>query len=157
MLLASNPWLLVPQVGSSSGRHPSIPVLMTITVGRLLAYVSGLLAGVVLFLGWSWFGPSPQSFADKAEAICKQEAPAIGNARHFQTAMAHSREMRLRLSVLTPPAAQQKLFSQWMADLRASEKAGAGGKKGLAWRYDAGAQLDVRGLGLSDRCLYHLH
>ena len=43
-----------------------------------------------------------------------------------------------------------------MADLHASEKAGAGGKKGLAWRYDAGAQLDVRGLGLSDRCLYHL-
>jgi len=127
---------------------------MTITVGRLVAYVSGLLGGVVLlFLGWTWFGPTPQSFADKAQAICKQELPAIANAPNFKTALTSSREMRLRLSVLTPPATQQRLFSQWMADLHAAEKAGFDGKRGLARQYDAGAQLDVRNLGLSDGCL----
>jgi hypothetical protein len=130
---------------------------MTITVGRLLVYVSGLLAAVVLlFLGWSWFGPSgPQSFAEKAQAICRQELPAISDAPDFQTALTHSREMRLRLSALTPPAAQEQLFSQWRADLQAAENAGVGGKWSLAQQYDAGAQLDVRNLGLSQGCIIY--
>jgi hypothetical protein len=130
---------------------------MTITVGRLLVYVSGLLVAVVLlFLGWSWFGPSgPQSFAEKAEAICRQELPAIANAPDSQTARTHSRETRLRLSTLTPPAAQQQLFSQWLADLHAAEKADVGGKRSLAQQYDAGAQLDVRNLGLPQGCIIY--
>jgi hypothetical protein len=130
---------------------------MTITVGRLLVYVSGLLVAVVLlFLGWSWFGPSgPQSFAEKAEAICRQELPAIANAPDSQTARTHSRETRLRLSTLTPPAAQQQLFSQWLADLHAAEKADVGGKRSLAQQYDAGAQLDVRNLGLPEGCIIY--
>jgi hypothetical protein len=131
---------------------------MTITVGRLLVYVSGLLVAVVLlFLGWSWFGPSgPQLFAEKAQAICRQELPGIANAPDSQTALTHSREMRLRLSTLTPPAAQQQLFSQWLADLHAAEKADVGGKWSLAQQYDAGAQLDVRNLGLSQGCIIYL-
>jgi hypothetical protein len=130
---------------------------MTITVGRLLVYVSGLLAAIVLlFLAWSWFGPSgPQSFVDKTQAICRQELPAVANAPDLQTALTHSRELRLRLSTLTPPAAQQQLFSQWRADLHAAEKAGVGGKWSLAQQYDAGAQLDVRKLGLSQGCIIY--
>ena len=130
---------------------------MTITVARLLVYVSGLLVAVILlFLGWSWFGPSgPQLFAEKAQAICRQELPGIANAPDSQTALTHSREMRLRLSTLTPPAAQQQLFSQWLADLHAAEKAGVGGKWSLAQEYDAGAQLDVRNLGLSQGCIIY--
>jgi len=130
---------------------------MTITVGRLLVYVSGMLVAVVLlFLGWSWFGPSgPQLFAEKSQAICRQELPAIANASDSQTALTHSREMRLRLSTLTPPTAQQQLFSQWLADLHAAEKADVGGKWSLAQQYDAGAQLDVRNLGLSQDCIIY--
>jgi hypothetical protein len=130
---------------------------MTITVGRLLVYVSALLAAVVLlFVGWTWFGPAgPQSFASRARAICRQELPAIANAPDSQAALTQSREMRLRLSTLAPPAARQQLFSQWLADLRAAEKAGAGGKWSLAQQYDAGAQLDVRDLGLSPGCIVY--
>jgi hypothetical protein len=130
---------------------------MTITVGRLLVYVSGLLVAVVLlFLGWSWLGPSgPQLFAEKAQAICRQEQPAIANAPDSQTALTQSREMRLRLSTLTPPAARRQLFSQWLADLEAAENAGVGGKWSLAQQYDAGAQLDVRNLGLSQGCIIY--
>jgi hypothetical protein len=129
---------------------------MTITVGRLLVYVSGLLVAVVLlFLGWSSFGPSGPQFAEKAQAICRQEQPVIANAPGSQTALTHSREMRLRLSTLTPPAAQQQLFSQWLADLRAAENAGVGGKWSLAQQYDAGAQLDVRNLGLPQGCIIY--
>ena len=129
---------------------------MTITVGRLLAYVSGLLAAVVLlFLGWSRFGPggSP-SFADQAQAICRQELPAIANAPGFRAALIHSREMRARLAVLTPPATQRQLFSQWLADLRAAENSGVAGKWAVAKEYDARAQLDARNLGLSAGCIY---
>jgi hypothetical protein len=130
---------------------------MTITVGRLLAYVSALLAAVVLlFMGWTWFGPAgTQSFAHQAQAICREELPTVANAPDSQTALIQSREMRLRLSTLTPPAAQQQLFSQWLADLRAAESAGVGGKWLLAQQYDAGAQLDVRNLGLSQGCIIY--
>ncbi len=129
---------------------------MTITLGRLLVYASGLLAAVVLFLGSSWFGPDRhQSFAKETQAICRQEVPAIADASDPRTALTHSREMQLRLSTLTPPAAQQKLFSQWLADLHAAEKAGVGGKWSLAQQYDAGAQLDVRNLGLSQGCIIY--
>ena len=127
---------------------------MTITLGRLLVYASGLLAAVVLFLGSSWFGPDRhQSFAKETQAICRQEVPAIADASDPRTALTHSREMQLRLSTLTPPAAQQKLFSQWLADLHAAEKAHVGGKWSLAQQYDAGAQLDVRNLGFSRGCI----
>jgi hypothetical protein len=131
---------------------------MTITVGRLFVYVSGLLTAVVLLvLGSSWFSPSgPQSFSQKAHAICRQQRPAI-DASEAQTALTHSREMRLRLSTLTPPAAQRQLFAQWLADLHAAEKAGVGGKWSLAQQYDAGAQLDVRNLGLSQGCIVYFH
>jgi hypothetical protein len=131
---------------------------MTITVGRLLLYVSALFAAVALLLmGWSRFGASvSQPFAHTAQAICRQERPAIANAPDSRTALTRSREMRLRLSTLTPPAAQQQLFSQWLADLHAAEKAGVGGKWLLARQYDAGAQLDVRNLGLSHRCVVYL-
>jgi hypothetical protein len=130
---------------------------MTITVGRLLVYVSGLLVAVVLlFLALSWLGPSgPQSFAENAQEICRQERPAIADSRDFRTVLTHSREMRSRLSTLTPPAGQQRLFSQWLADIHAAEKAGARGKRLLAQQYDAGAQLDVRKLGLSRRCVIY--
>ena len=131
---------------------------MTITVGRLLVYVSGVLAGgVLLFLGWSRLGPNDtRSFAEKAQAICRQELPAIADASDSQTALTHSREMRLQLATLNPPAARQQVFSQWLADLHAAEKAGVGGKWLLAQQYDAGAQLDVRHLHLSDSCVFYL-
>ena len=132
---------------------------MTITVGRLLLHVSALVVAVVLlFLGWSRFGPGgSQSFADQAQAICRQELPAIANAPDFQTALTHSREMRLRLSTLTPSPAQQQLFSDWMAKLQASEGAALRGNMTAAQADDAGAQFDVRNLGLSDGCIYNLH
>ena len=130
---------------------------MTITVGRLLVYVSGLLVAVVLlFLGWSWFGPSgPQLFAEKAQAICRQELPAIAKSPHSHTALTHTLVLGVLSTIVTPPAAQQQLFSQWLADLHAAEKAGVGGKWSLAQQYDAGAQLDVRNLGLSQGCIIY--
>src|SRR5262245_66079868 len=124
---------------------------MTITVGRLLVYVSALLAAVVLlFMGWTWFGPAgPQSFAHEAQAICRQELPAIANAPDSRTALTQSREMRLRLSTRTPPAARQQLFSQWLADPRAAAPAGAAGQWSSAQQHDARARPDVRGVGAS--------
>ena len=65
--------------------------------------------------------------------------------------------MRVRLSALTPPVAQQPLFSDWMAKLRASEDAAVQGNWASAQADDAGAQFDERNLGLSDGCIYHLH
>jgi hypothetical protein len=120
-------------------------------------YVSALLAAVfLLFMGWTWFGPAgPRSFASKAREICREELPAIANAPDSQAALTQSREMRLRLLTLTPPASRQQLFSQWLADLRAAEKAGIGGKWSLARQYDAGAQLDVSNLGLSQGCIVY--
>jgi hypothetical protein len=129
---------------------------MTITLGRLLVYVSGLLAGVVLFLGSSWFSSGRhQSFAKETQAICRQEVPAIADASDPGTALTHSREMQLRLSTLTPPAAQQKLFSQWLADLHAAVKAAAHGKWLRAEQYDGGAELDVRSLRVSQGCIVY--
>lgn len=129
---------------------------MTITVGRLLVYVSGLLATVVLFLGSSWFGPGRhQSFAKETQAICRQEVPAIADASDPQTALTHSRAMQSRLSTLTPPAAQQKLFSQWLADLHAAVRAAAHGHWSRAEQYDGGAELDVRRLRVSRGCIVY--
>jgi hypothetical protein len=129
---------------------------MTITVGRLLVYVSGLLAAVVFFLGSSLFGSGGhQSFARETQAICRQEVPAIANASDPRTALTHSREMQLRLSTLTPPATQQKRFSQWLADLHAAVKAAAHGKWSRAEQYDGGAELDVRSLGVSPACIVY--
>lgn len=129
---------------------------MTITLGRLLVYVSGLLAAVVLFLGSSWFGSDRrQLFAKETQAICRQEVPAIADASDARTALTHSREMQLRLSTLTPPTAQQKLFSQWLADLHAAVKAAAHGKWLRAEQYDGGAELDVRSLRVSQGCIVY--
>ena len=130
---------------------------MTITVGRLLVYVSGLLATVVLlYLGSSWFGAGRhQSFAKETQAICRQEVPAIADASDPRTALTHSREMRLRLSTLTPPAGEQKLFSQWLADLHAAEKAAAHVKWLRADQYSAGAELDVSSLRVSHGCIVY--
>jgi hypothetical protein len=129
---------------------------MTITLGRLLVYVSGLLAAVVLFLGSSWVGPGRhQLFAKETQAICRHEVPAIADASDTRTALTHSREMQLRLSTLTPPAAQQKLFSQWLADLHAAVKAAAHGKWLRAEQYDGGAELDVRSLRVSQGCIVY--
>jgi hypothetical protein len=63
--------------------------------------------------------------------------------------------MQLRLSTLTPPAAQQKLFSQWLADLHAAVKAAAHGKWLRAEQYDGGAELDVRSLRVSQGCVVY--
>jgi hypothetical protein len=129
---------------------------MTITLGRLLVYVSGLLAAVVLFLGSSWFGSGRhQPFAKETQAICRQEVPAIARASDPRTALTHSREMQSRLSTLTPPAGQQKLFSQWLADLHAAVKAAAHGKWMRAEQYDGGAELDVRRLHVSEGCVVY--
>ena len=132
---------------------------MTITVGRLLLYVSGLVFAVVLLVfGWSWFGlgGSP-SFSDKAQAICKQELPAIADSPDFQTALTHSREMRLRLSALSPPGPQASIFSDWMAKLQASEDFALRGDWPNLRAEDVLIQSDVQQLGLSDGCIYHLH
>jgi hypothetical protein len=129
---------------------------MTITLGRLLVYVSGLLAAVVLFLGSSWFGPGRhQSFAKETQAICRQEVPTITDASDRRSALTHSREMQLRLSTLTPPAAQEKLFSQWLADLHAAVKAAAHGEWSQAEQYEGGAELDVRSLRISQGCIVY--
>jgi hypothetical protein len=130
--------------------------LMTITVGRLLVYVSGLLAAVIFFLGSSWFGPSRhQSFAREIQAICREKVPTIADASDPRTALTHSREMQSRLSTLTAPAAQQKVFSQWLADLHAATKAAAHGKWLRAEQYDGGAELDVRSLRVSQDCIVY--
>jgi hypothetical protein len=129
---------------------------MTITVGRLLVYASGLLAAFVFFLGSSWLGSGRhQSFARETQAICQREVPAIAGASDPRTALIHSREMQSRLSTLTPPAAQQKVFSQWLADLHAAVKAAAHGKWLRAEQYDGGAELDVRSLRVSRGCIVY--
>ena len=63
--------------------------------------------------------------------------------------------MQSRLSTLTPPTAQQKLFSQWLADLHAAVKAAAHGKWLRAEQYDGGAELDVRSLRVSRGCIVY--
>jgi hypothetical protein len=129
---------------------------MTITLGRLLVYVSGLVAAVVLFLGSSWLGSGRhQSFAKETQAICRQEVPAVANASDPRAALTHAREMQSRLSTLTPPAAQQKLFSQWLADLHAAVRAAAHRKWLRAKQYDGGAELDVRSLRVSPGCIVY--
>ncbi len=131
---------------------------MTITVGRLLAYLLAItVATVALVFAWSRLEGNRSSFPQQAKAICRQEEPAIADAPDFQTALSRAREMRLRLSVLTAPAPQQALFSDWLAKLQASENAALRGDWPTAQTDDAAVQVDVRGLGLADGCTYHLH
>jgi hypothetical protein len=131
---------------------------MTISVGRLLACVSALvvIVGIVVF-AWSWLAKGgSKTFVGRAEAICRQELPAIAHAPDLQAALVQSREMRLRLSALTPPSLQKQLFSDWMAGLLAAEIDGARGDFSAALATDARVESEVRELGLADGCVYTL-
>lgn len=63
--------------------------------------------------------------------------------------------MRLRLSVLTPPANERGTFADWLAQLKGTEDAALTGDAATIQADDLYAQRDATALGLADACIYH--
>jgi len=129
---------------------------MTITVGRLLAVVTAVLAVSGIFI-FSWHRAHSQTgaptFESQAASICRSGLAGIKSAPDFQTALARSRDMRLRLSALTPAPEQRAAFARWLTDLKATEDAGVRGDWSAVQEADLLAQEDTRQLGLADSCI----
>jgi hypothetical protein len=127
---------------------------MTISVGRLAAWLAGAAVLVVLaFLSWSALrtGDSATPFQTRASQICREQIAAIKAAPDLGTALAASRDMRTQLSTLTPPDNQRALFSQYLAALKGAEDAVIANNASAAQSADFVAQRDARELGF-DAC-----
>jgi hypothetical protein len=132
---------------------------VTISLGRLLLLIA--LALGLAALAYLWHERSPgagkDTFESQASEICREQLPEITNAPDFETALARSRDMRARLSALTPPVEGQTTFDDWMAQLKGTEDAAIRGDMAAVQQYDLGAQRDATVLGLADACIYHTH
>jgi hypothetical protein len=126
---------------------------------RLIVYLIVVtLAGGVGALGWHAFvSGGGDTFHERASSICTKGLPAIAQAPDFQTAIGRSREMRLRLSELTPPEAGRETFAAWLAALKGSEDAALRGDLAAVQAYDASIHPHVLALDLGDACLYGLN
>jgi hypothetical protein len=102
-------------------------------------------------------GVGQDSFESEASEVCREQLPAITNAPDFETALARSRDMRVRLSALTPPVGEQATFADWMAQLKGTEDAAIRGDMAALQQHDLGAQRDATMLGLADACIYRTH
>jgi hypothetical protein len=131
---------------------------VTITLGRSLVYIAGVtVAAGLAFLGWQALRPgSGDSFHDTASDICREHLPAIASAPDFQAALARSRDMRSRLSELTPPEAGQEVFAAWLAALKGAEDAALRGDLPGVQAHDASVRHNVMALGLEDACIHRL-
>jgi hypothetical protein len=129
---------------------------MTITVGRALAVLAAfaVVVGIVIF---SWErasgGGEDQVFHSEAAAICRVGLAGIKSSPDFQTAIARSREMRFKLSALTPTPEQHAVFERWLTDLEATEGAALRGDRSAVQQIDLLAQEDARQLGLAQSCI----
>jgi hypothetical protein len=132
---------------------------VTISLGRLLLLIA--LALGLAGLAYVWHersaGAGQDSFESQASDICREQLPAITNAPDFETALARSRDMRVRLSALTPPVEGQATFADWMAQLKGAEDAAIRGDMAAVQQHDLGAQRDAAVLGLADACIHHTH
>ena len=128
---------------------------MTITVGRLLAVVAAFAVVVGIFM-FSWErasgGSEHQVFHSDAASICRVGLAGIKSSPDFQTALARSRDMRFKLSALTPAPEQRAVFERWLTDLKATEGAALRGDMSALQQADLLAQEDARQLGLADSC-----
>jgi hypothetical protein len=132
---------------------------VTISLGRLLLLISLALGLAVLAYVWHErsAGAGRDTFESQASEICREQLPAITNAPDFETALARSRDMRVRLSALTPPVHEQATFADWMVQLKGTEDAAIRGDMAAVQQYDRGAQQDATVLGLGDACIYRTH
>lgn len=112
-------------------------------------------AGVGVF-GWQAFVSGGDAFRDRASSICREHLPAIANAPDFQTALGQSRDMRVRLSELSPPDEHREAFAAWLAALKGTEDAALRGDMAAVQAYDASLQPHVKALDLGDACIYRL-
>lgn len=132
---------------------------MTISLGRLLLLIALALGLAVLAYVWHERSANAgqDTFESQASEICREQLPAITNAPDFETALARSRDMRVRLSALTPPVDEQATFADWMAQLKGTEDAAIRGDMAAVQQYDLGAQRDATVLGLTNACVYRTH
>jgi hypothetical protein len=130
---------------------------VTISLGRLLLLIALALGLAVLAYVWHErsAGAGQDTFESQASEICEAELPAITKASDFETALTQSRDMRLRLSALTPPVEEQATFADWLAQLKGTEDAAIRGDWAAVEQYDLSAQRDATVLGLADACIYH--
>ncbi len=127
---------------------------MTITVGRLAAWVAGLamLVGITFFALHVLRPGDLTAFQSEASKICRDEIPKLMSAPDLPTALSASAEMRQRLAALTPPADQAGRFAQYLAVLKASEDAVRSGDMSRAAGLDPVARLDATALGIDGAC-----
>jgi hypothetical protein len=132
---------------------------VTISLSRLLLLIALALGLAVVAYVWHErsAGAGQDTFESQASKICGEQLPAITNAPDFETALARSRDMRVRLSALTPPVEGQATFADWIAKLKGTEDAAIRGDMAAVQQYDRGAQRDATVLGLADACIYHTH
>jgi hypothetical protein len=112
-----------------------------------------LLAGSVI--AWQTTRPEQVSvFETRATSICEAFLPRVAAAPDLETALTIRREMRIRLSVLTPPRdREQRLhFRNFLASLEASEAADANGDPERARRLHVIAKRGATALGLEEAC-----
>jgi hypothetical protein len=128
---------------------------VTITVGRLAAWVAGvatLIAVTFLALHVLKSSNGVTSFQAKASKICREEIPKFKSAPDLPTALNVSVEMRQRLGALTPPADKANAFTQYLAVLKASEDAVRAGDMNRAVELDPVARVDATTLGIDGAC-----
>jgi hypothetical protein len=132
---------------------------MTVTLGRLLL-VAGMLGALVTVAAgafvWQARGSDPaggDAFREQASAICRESLPAIMNAPDLQTALAANRDMRARLSALTPQPAQRSTFDAWLLALEGAENAAVNGNRAAVTAYDGRARNYATTLGVGEACI----
>jgi hypothetical protein len=132
---------------------------MTVTLGRLLLVVGILVITVSVTTGvlvWQARAGNPgggDSFREQATAICREGLPAVRNAPDLETALAANREMRARLSALTPPAPQRSTFDAWLLALEGAENAALDGNREAVTAYDGRARNYATTLGVGEACI----
>jgi hypothetical protein len=134
--------------GHSSAFTPRQTVALAVTGATIL------LAGSVV--AWNATRPEQVSvFETRATSICEAFLPRAAATRDLETALTIRREMRVRLSVLTPPSdrVQRLHFRNFLASLEASEAAAANGDSERARRLDVIAQRGATALGLQQACV----
>ena len=136
------------------GRTSADQDVMTITVGRLAAWIAGVatLVAITIFALHALKPGDLTSFQAKASKICREEFAKIKAAPDLPTALNVSAEMRQRLAALTPPSDQAGRFAQYLAVLKASEDAGRAGDFNRAASLDPAAQFDAAALGIDGAC-----
>jgi hypothetical protein len=138
-----------------------IPVAVTISLGRLLLVVAGLVMILVFVVGvlvWQLRRGGGEAvdgaaFRQQASAICREHLPKLRLATDIETALPINQAMRARLAALTPPPAQQSTFDAWLLALEGAENAAIQGNRDAVTAFDGRARGYATTLGVGEACI----